>query len=218
MTKSVLREAAQRSARLTQWLIISVVLAFLAACQGATTHQAAAPKPPVDPEWWLDSLNQVRDPLADAILDACPRQGLVSNDKCVRAKIVESFATQGSAHMRCDMDEPTGGFLLCADLFIATERTYVLLGLDPKKEITSDDPYDSLAAVSQLVATRVTSKCGEAAQVDCVSGELAHIFAMDRSSTDRCVLSSDVKRQVNCALGLIRIEGYKSALLTLNRQ
>lgn len=193
--------------------LFAVALLTLGACQGGSGNQTVAHKPAADPDWWLDSLNEARDPLVDAILDACPRQGLLSNDKCIRAKIVESFSKQGNAHMRCNMDDPTGAFLLCADLFIATERTYVFLGLDPKKEITSDDPYDSLAAVSQLVAARVTSKCGEADQVDCVSGELAQIFAMDRSSTDRCVLSSDVKRQVNCALGLIRIEGYKSALL-----
>jgi hypothetical protein len=30
---------------------------------------------------------------------------------------------------------------------------------------------------------------------------------------DRCVLSSDVKRQVSCALGLIRIDVYEDALL-----
>jgi hypothetical protein len=208
--RAVLGNAVSRAIRLALWLIAATALLMPAAC---TTHRTGEQKAQVDPEWWLDTLDIAYDRYVDAIIRSCPPQGFLSNKKCVKAKIVESFARQSSADTHCQTEDPTGGFLLCIDLITATERTYRALGIDPQSVTDWDDPYEALATVSQLVATRLTSKCPDVAQGDCVSQEVADLFAVTLGEADRCALSSEVKRQVNCAIGLIRIEGYRSALL-----
>ncbi len=166
----------------------------------------------MDPEWWLDTVSDAHDRYIDAIIRRCPPQGFLSNKKCVKATIVETFAAQSDG-THCETEDPTGALILCMDIITATERTYRALGIDPQSVTDWDDPYDALARVSQLVATRLTSKCPDAAQKDCVAQEVADLFTVPLVEAHRCVLSSEVKRQVNCAIGLIRIEGYRSALL-----
>lgn len=212
-TKSVLSRAAVRSARLAQWLIIPVVLALLAACQGATTHQSAARKPAVDPDWWLGPMSEAHDHLLDEIFKACPPQGQLSNARCVQAKIVESFASQGSAGARCPKEEP--GLLLCVDLFTATERIYRALGRDPEGAINWDDPYESLNDLEDQVVAQLTAKCPGSDRDKCIAQEMAVILPISAADASRCVLTPDVDRSVRCATGVIRLEGYRVALLNI---
>jgi len=126
---------------------------------------------------------------------------------------LESFAEQGGAAAACETEDALGRLLLCMDLISASERAYRALGTDPQSVTGWDDPYDAFAAVSQLVATRLTSKCPDPAQGACIAQEVADLFAVPLVEANRCILSSEVKRQVSCAMALIRIEGYRSALL-----
>lgn len=210
MTKSTVGEARRRSARLTQQLLISIVLALVAACQGATTHQSVVRNPPVDPDWWLGPLSEVHDRLIDAALKACPRQGLQSNTRCAEEKIVESFASQNSAGAHCPLGEP--GLLLCLDLFTATERVYRAMGQDPEGAIDWDDPYESLGSLEDLVVARLTEKCPGSDQDKCVAREMAAMLPVSANDAGRCVVTPDVSRSVHCITGVIRIEGYKDAL------
>ena len=211
--KSDLSKAARRYFRHLQWLIISVVFALLAACDGATTHHAVAQKPPVDPDWWLGPMSEAHDHLLDAIYDACPPQGQLSNARCIQEKIVASFAPQNSAVAHCPMDEI--GLLLCVDLFTATERIYQALGQDPDGAIDWDDPYESLNSLEDKVAARLTAKCPGSDQDKCVAQEIAAMLPVSANDAGRCVLTPDVGRSVRCVTGLIRLEGYQNALRTL---
>ena len=208
--EAVLGNAVGRVSRLALCLIAATALLLPTAC---ATHRAVEQKAKADPEWWLDTVTDAHDRYVDAIIRSCPPQGFLSNKKCVKAKIVESFAMQSDAGTHCETEDPTGALILCMDLITATERTYRALGIDPQGVADWDDPYDALATVSQLVATRLTSKCPDPAQGDCVAQEVADIFAVTRGEADRCILSTEVKRKVSSAIALIRIEGYKSALL-----
>jgi hypothetical protein len=196
------------------WLIAGTAFALLAAC---STHRAVEKKAPPDPEWWLATLDDAMDRYTDMVLKSCPPQGFLSNDKCIKAKILEGFAMQGSAGTHCRTDEPSGGFLLCVDLFTSAERIYRRLGLDPQSAMDWDDPYESYNTLSQVLESRLTSKCGGPSQGDCVSREIADMLAVKPSEADRCVLSSDVKKQAVCAIALIRIDGYRSALESRTR-
>jgi hypothetical protein len=211
--KSVLSVMARRSARLTQWLILPVVLAFLTACQGATTHQAVARKPAADPDWWLGPLSEAHDHLIEAAVKACPTQGFLSNEKCVKGKIVESFSPQNSAGAHCPMDEI--GLLLCVDAFTATERIYRTLGQDPDSVIDWDDPYDSLSDLEDQLTAQVTAKCPGSGQDECVAREMATMLPISVDDARRCVVTPDVDRSIHCATGVIRVEGYKNALRDL---
>lgn len=205
-----LGQAVHRASRFAFWLIAATALVLSTAC---TTHQAVAPKASVDPEWWLGPLDDAMDHYIDAVAKSCPIQGFLSNEKCVKAKIVESFGQLNGAGTHCQADDTWGNVLLCPDLLTATERIYRVLGVDPQSAMDWDDPYDSAASVSQLLATRLTSKCPDTAQGDCVAREMAAMLAVDPHDAGRCVLTSEIKRQVSCAMGLIRIEQYRSALL-----
>lgn len=211
-TKSVSREAARRSVCRLQWLILSVILTLLAACDGAATHQAVARKPAVDPDWWLGPLSETHDQLIEAAVTACPPQGQLSNDRCVKTKIVESFAHQNSAGSHCPMDEI--GLLLCVDLFTATELIYQGLGQDPQA-IDWDDPYESLTDLEDQLAARLTAKCPGSDQDTCVAQEIAAMLPVSEADARRCVLTPDVSRSVRCATGVIRIEGYRNALRSI---
>lgn len=202
-----------RDSRLAPWLIMAIALILSAACQGGGAPRPADRKAQGDPEWWLDALQVEQDRYVNAVIRKCPAQGFLSNRKCVKATIFESFARQPGAGVPCDAEDPLGGLTLCMDLITATERAYRALGTDPQSVTDWDDQYDAFAAVSQLVATRLTSKCPDSAQGGCIAQEVADLFGVPLAEADRCVLSSEMKRQVNCAMGLIRIEGYKSALL-----
>jgi hypothetical protein len=166
-----------------------------------------------DPEWWLDALRVEQDRYVDAVARKCPPQGFLSNKKCVKATILESFASQGGAGAHCETEDPLGPLLMCMELITASERAYRALGTDPQSVTGWDDPYDAFAAASQLVGARLTSKCPDPAQGACIAQEVADLFAVPLVEANRCVLSSEVKRQVGCAMALIRIEGYRSALL-----
>jgi hypothetical protein len=209
-SKAFLGDAMRRATRLALWLITAMTLVLPAAC---TTHRAVPQKASVDPEWWLEPLKIVQDQYIDAIEKSCPPQGFLSNEKCARARVIESFARQNNAGTHCRTVDLSEGFLLCVEILTATERAYRALGLDPQSVMDWGDPFDSLARVSQAFATRLTSKCADPAQGDCVAQEIAATLAVSPSEANRCVLTSEVKRQVSCAMALIRIEGYKSALL-----
>lgn len=209
--RAVLGDSMRRAARFALWLTAATALVLAAGC---TTHRAVEQKKQADPEWWLGALKVDQDRYIDAIIRKCPPRGFLSNKKCVKGAIVESFAAQGGAGAHCETEDSTGRLILCMDIVTATERTYRALGIDPQSVTDWDDPYDALARVSQLVATRLTSKCPDPAQGDCVAQEVANIFAVPLGEADRCVLSSETKRQVSCAIALIRIDAYRSALLS----
>jgi hypothetical protein len=208
--RAALGNAVSRAIWLALWLIAAAALLLPAAC---TTPRAVEQKAQVDPEWWLDTVTDAHDRYVDAIIRNCPPQGFLSNKKCVKAEIIETFARQSEARTHCQTEDRTGALIMCVDLITATERTYRVLGIDPQSVTGWDDPYESLATVSQLVAARLTSRCPDTGQGDCVAQEVADLFAVTRGEADRCVLSSEVKRQVNCAIALFRIEGYRNALL-----
>jgi len=201
-----------RDSRCALWLIMAIALVLTAACQGGGTHRPVDRKAQEDPEWWLDSHRVEQDRYIDAVIRKCPAQGFLSNRKCVTATIFESFAEQGSARASCETEDPLGPLLMCMELITASERAYRALGIDPKSVTDWDDPYDAFATVSQLVGKRLTSKCPDPAQGACIAQEVADLFAVPPAEANRCVLSSEVKRQVSCAMALIRIEGYRTAL------
>jgi hypothetical protein len=41
---------------------------------------------------------------------------------------------------------------------------------------------------------------------------VADLFAISATEAGRCIVTSDIKKQLSCATGIIRVEGYKSAL------
>jgi hypothetical protein len=212
---AVLGNAVSRASRLALRLITGAALLLSAACQDGGAHRTVERKAQVDPEWWLDALDIVYDRYVDAVIRRCPPQGFLSSKKCVKATIVESFATQSGAGTHCETEDPMGGLLLCMDLITATERIYRILGVDPQSVTDWDDPFDAFAGMSELIATRLASKCPDPAQGACVAREMVAMLAVNPNDADRCVLTSEVKRQVKCVTGLIRIEGYKSALLSV---
>ena len=84
----------------------------------------------------------------DAVARKCPPQGFLSNKKCVKATILESFASQGGAGAHCEAEDPLGPLLMCMELITASERAYRALGTDPQSVTGWDDPYDAFAAAS----------------------------------------------------------------------
>jgi len=176
------------------------------------THQIAKRKSPVDPDWWLGPLSDAHDHLIDAAFKACPPQGLLSNERCMQTKIVESFAAQNSAGAHCPMEKP--GLLLCVDLFTATERIYRALGRDPQGAIDWGDPYESLNNLEDQVTARLTEKCPGTEPDKCVAEEMAAILPISANDASRCVLTPDVSRSVRCVTGVERA----AALLALSPQ
>lgn len=208
-SKAFLGNIMRRAIRLALWLITATAVVMSAAC---TTHRTVPKKASADPEWWLDAHKVVYDQFIDATVKSCPPQGFLNNDKCLKAKVIESFAMQNNAGSHCQTRDFSEGLLLCVELLTATEQAYRALGVDPQSVADWDDPYDSHATVSQLVATRLTSRCADPAQGDCIAREMAALLAVKRVDTDRCVVTSDMKRQASCAMGLVRIEALKRAL------
>lgn len=202
-------KAVRKSMRLALWLVAATALVLLVAC---STHQAVEKKK-VDPEWWLGTLKDAHYRYIDAIVKACPRQGFLGNERCGKAKIVESFAAQNSAGRRCRIDDEVGELLFCVEFFTVAERIYRAAGVDPQSGMDSDDPFELLAKVTKLVEERAISKCPDVAQRDCLARELAYMVAVDPGEADRCLLTPDVGRSARCAVGLARIELYKSATL-----
>lgn len=182
---------------------------LLTAC---ATPQAVHRPAQVDPDWWLGPLDDAQRHLLDAVEKSCPPQGLLSNEKCVKARIVEIFTRQNGASAHCDEGEPTGGVLLCADLFTSAERIYRTLGLDAQAVMDWDDPYDSFTALEGLRTARLAAKCPDVVKGECVAGELADMLAISTLDAGRCIVSGELKRHVHCAAALVRLDVYRTAL------
>lgn len=202
----------RRGSRFALSLIMAIVLILSAACEGGGTSRPVNSRAKGDPEWWLSALRVEQDRYIDAVLRKCPTQGFLSNKKCVNATASAGFAEQGGAAAACETEDALGALLLCMELISASERAYRALGTDPQSVTGWDDPYDAFAAASQQIRTHLTSKCPDPAQGACIAQEIADLFAVPLVEANRCILSSEVKRQASCAMALIRIEAYQSAL------
>jgi hypothetical protein len=183
----------------------------LAACEGAHTHQIAEQKPQVEPDWWSGMLMSGEDHLREAIFRACPVQGFLSNKKCVRAKIVESFAKQNDAGKHCLHENDTGWLFMCVASFTATERIYRTMDVDPQGAIDWDDPFESMNILHRSMAARLIAKCPDIAEADCVARELAVMLAVTPDEARYCVRTTDVTDAVRCGSALIRLETYRTA-------
>src|SRR5262245_3356653 len=117
--KAILRSVARGTIRYVLLVIAGTTLLLLAAC---AAHHAAELKPAGDPDWWLGTLDDAQKHYTDAIDKNCPPQGLLSNTKCLKTRIVETFAKQNPGSTHCDTSDTWGSVLLCADLFTATTR------------------------------------------------------------------------------------------------
>lgn len=208
--KAALGGAVRRFARTVHWLVACSVMA-LAACEGAQTHQIAEQKPQVEPDWWREMVMSGQDRLHEAIVRACPVQGFLSNDKCVKAKIFESFAKQNDAGKHCLNEDDTGWFFICVASFTATQRTYQTMGVDPQGVMDWDDSFESMNGLHRLMAARLIAKCPDMAEADCVARELAVMLAMTPDEARYCVRTTDVTDAVRCGAALIRLEIYKTA-------
>src|SRR4030095_6196728 len=102
-----------RDSRFALWLIMAIALIFSAACQGGGTHRPVDRKAQGDPEWWLGALRIEQDRYIDAVARKCPPQGFLSNKKCVKATILESFAKQAGAGAHCETEDPRGALRMC---------------------------------------------------------------------------------------------------------
>src|SRR5687768_4129645 len=111
--------AMSRSNRFALLLIMVVALMLSVACQGGGTHRPVDRRAQGDPEWWLDALRVDQDRYIAAVARKCPPQGFLSNKKCVKATILESFAKQGGAGAHCETADPLGAPLLCMELITA---------------------------------------------------------------------------------------------------
>lgn len=208
--KAAPRIAVRGAAQAACWLIACLAMA-LSACDGAHTHQIAETKPQVEPDWWSDMLQTGEGHLRDAILRACPTQGFLSNKKCVKAKIVESFAKQNDAGKHCLGEEDPGWLFMCVVNFTATERIYQTMGVDPQGAIDWDDSFESMNGLHRFMAARLTSMCPDLAEADCVARELAAMLAITPAEARYCVRTTDVTDAVRCGTALIRLESYKTA-------
>lgn len=192
-------------------LLIACAAVAPAACDGAHTHQIAQQKPQVEPDWWADTVMQGEDHLREAIFKACPVQGALSNKKCVKAKIVEGFAQQNDAGKHCLDESDPGWLFMCVVNFTTAERVYRTMGVDPQGAMDWDDSFESMNGLHRVMAARLTSKCPDMADADCVGRELAAMLAMTPSEAKYCVRTSDVTDAVRCGTALIRLESYKTA-------
>ena len=202
--------AGRRVRWTVHWLAACAALA-LGACEGAQTHQIAEQKPQVEPDWWGDMLMSGEDQLRKAIFRACPTQGFLSNKKCVRAKIVESFGKQNDAGKHCLDEDDLGWLFMCVAGFTATQQIYQTMGVDPQGAIDWDDSFESMNGLHRFMAARLIAKCPDMAEADCVARELAVMLAVTPDEARYCVRTTDVTDAVRCGSALIRLETYKTA-------
>ncbi len=183
----------------------------LGACDGAQTHQIAQQKPQVEADWWRDMVQTGEDHFREAVLKACPVQGFLSNQKCLRAKIVESFGKQNDAGKHCLDENDPGWLFMCVAGFTATQRTYEIMGVDPQGAMDWDDSFESMNGLHRFMAERLASQCPDMADADCVARELAAMTAMTPDEARYCVRTTDVTDAVRCGAALVRLESYKTA-------
>jgi hypothetical protein len=208
--KAALGGAFRRFARTVHWLVACSAMA-LAACEGAQTHQIAEQKPQVEPGWWGDMLMSGEDHLREAIFRACPIQGFLSNKKCVRAKIVESFGKQNDAGKHCLDENDLGWLFMCVAGFTATQQIYQTMGVDAQGAMDWGDSFESMNGLHRFMAARLIAKCPDMAEADCVAHELAVMLAVTPDEARYCVRTTDVTDAVRCGSALIRLETYKTA-------
>jgi hypothetical protein len=149
--------------------------------------------------------------LREAIFRACPVQGFLSNEKCVKAKIVESFAKQNDGGEGCVHENDPGWLFMCVVNFTVAERIYQVMEVDPQGAIDWDDSFESMNGLHRFMAARLTSKCPDIAEADCVARELAAMLAMTPDEARYCVRTTDVTDAVRCGTGLITLDTYRIA-------
>lgn len=193
------------------FLLVVCASAALGACDGARTHQIVEPEPQVEPDWWSGMLQDGEDHLREAIFRACPVQGALSNQKCVKAKIVEGFTTQNDAGKHCLDESDPGWLFMCVVNFTATERVYQTMGVDPQSAIDWDDSFEAMNILHRFMAARLTSTCPDMAEADCVARELGAMLAMPPDQARYCVRTKDVTDAVRCGTALIRLDSYRTA-------
>jgi len=202
--------AGRRVCWTVHWVTACAALA-LAACEGAQTHQVPEQKPQVEADWWGDMLMSGEDQLHDAIFRACPVQGFLSNKKCVKAKIVESFGKQNNAGKHCLGENDPGWLFMCVAGFTATQRIYQTMGVDPQGVMDWNDSFESMNGLHRFMAARLVSKCPDMAEADCVARELAVMLAVTPDEARYCIRTTNVTDAVRCGSALIRLETYKIA-------
>ena len=205
----VLGKAVRTATRPLCWLVACTVA--LTACDGAHTHQVAKQTPRPDPEWWLDTSTDAQRSLWDAYDKACPVQGLLSNEPCVRAKIVESFGKQNDAGSRCVEKTDTNRLFMCVVNLTTTKRIYQTMGVNPDEAIDWKDSFEAVNSQHRSMAARLISTCPDTAQADCIARELATMLGVIPEEARRCALTTDAHDLVRCGSGLIRIESAKQA-------
>jgi hypothetical protein len=206
--KAVPGIAVRGAARTARWVVACSAIA-LAACGG--THHIAEQKPQTDPHWWGGMLMDGEDHLREAIFRACPVQGFSRSEKCVKTKIVESFAKQNDAGKHCLHENDPGWLFMCVANLTATERIYQTMGVDPQGTIDWDDSFESMNSLHRFMAARLTSKCPDLAEADCVARELAAMLAVTPDKARYCVRTTDVTDAVRCGSALIMLETYRTA-------
>ena len=189
-------------------LVIACAVVALTAPHGVRAQQTTGQ---VESDWWNEMVGSGEDQLHEAIVKACPKQGFLSNKKCVKAKIVEGFAQQNDAGKHCLDESDPGWLFMCVVNFTTAERVYRTMGVDPQGAMDWDDSFESMNGLHRVMAARLTSKCPDMADADCVGRELAAMLAMTPSEAKYCVRTSDVTDAVRCGTALIRLESYKTA-------
>lgn len=188
-------------------LLIACVAATLTADDGAYAQQTTGQ---VETNWWHDMTGNGEDHLREAIFRACPRQGFLSNKKCVKAKIVESFARQNDAGKHCDEEDP-GWLFMCVASFTSVQQIYQTMGMDPQSAMDWDDPFKSMTDLHDVMAARLTAACLDMAQADCVVRELGAMTALSPEKARYCVRTTDVSDAVRCGESMVRLGMYKIA-------
>jgi hypothetical protein len=191
--------------------LVACSVTALAACSGAHTHQVAEQKPQIEPDWWGDMLMNGEDHFREAVFRACPVQGFSRSEKCMKAKIVESFAKQNDAGKHCLHENDPGWLFMCVVNFTAAERIYQTMGVDPQATIDWDDSFEAMNSLHRFMAARLTSKCPGLAEADCVARELASMLALTPDEARYCVRTTDATDAVRCGSALIRLESYRTA-------
>jgi hypothetical protein len=184
---------------------------WLVAGAGAHAQQSTGDVPT---NWWFDRTGNGQGRLFEAIFRACPKQGFLSNKKCVRAKIVESFAKLNDAGKHCDEEDPDQLFR-CVASFTSAQRIYRTMGVDPQTTMDWDDPFGSMTDVQQAIAARLTAKCPDMAQTDCIAQELSVLTALPPEDARFCVRTTDVTDAARCGEALVRLDTYMIARKSL---
>ncbi len=100
---------------------------------------------------------------------------------------------------------------MCVVNFTATERVYQTMGVDPQGAIDWDDSFEATNILHRFMAARLTSKCPDMAEADCVARELGAMLAMPPDQARYCVRTTDVTDAVRCGTALIRLDSYRIA-------